>query len=314
MKNGSRALRQKNFDQSALEPLLAQALTFAAIAVFITDVDGKIVWINDAFSRLSGYSPDEALGRTPAILRSGKQHDTFYAQLWQTILAGHNWKGEVVDQRKDGTLYTADEIITPLRNSEGTITHFIAIQHDITRRIEEGEQDHHLAYHDFLTDLPNRASFLASQNLSITNAEHVDCMFATLFLDLDNFKPVNDNLGHQIGDHLLAAVAARLRSAVRQTDIVARIGGDEFAILLTDIPNVEVVSVLACKLIDALSRPFVLDEQKIKINVSIGIAMYPVDGKEPEALLMHADNAMYKAKCRGGNNYEFYSAVLSLAP
>jgi diguanylate cyclase (GGDEF)-like protein/PAS domain S-box-containing protein len=300
-----------NPQQPAQQSLLAHALASTANAIFITDEAGRIVWVNDAFSRLSGYSPEDLIGRTPAILQSGKQGHSFYTQLWQTLVAGNVWQGEIVDQRKDGSLYTVDEIITPLFNEQGVITHFIAIQHDITRQKQDGERDRHLAYHDALTDLPNRANFLDVQQQAISRAKRTQHMLATLFLDLDKFKPINDTLGHHTGDQLLAAVAERLRAAVRQADIVARFGGDEFAILLTNLSDAEVATALARKLIDTLSQPFVLRGRKINVSASIGIAIYPADGEEPEALLMNADKAMYQAKCHGGNNYQLYGTALS---
>lgn len=288
--------------------LLAKALASTASAVFISDEAGKIVWINDAFSRLSGFSPDEVIGRTPAILQSGKQGSSFYAQLWRTILAGNVWQGEIVDKTKDGRLYTVDQIITPLFNEHGFITHFIAVQHDITQRKQESERDHHLAYHDVLTGLPNRLTFLDMQQNAILQARPTRHMIATLFIDLDRFKPINDNFGHHMGDQLLVAVADRLRAAIRQSDMVARFGGDEFAVLLRKIPDLEVATALARKLLDSLSRPFVIRGQSLKIGASIGIAIYPDAGEDAETLLINADKAMYDAKCEGGNSYHVYDA------
>ena len=291
------------------QSLLAQALVSAANAIFITDEAGQIIWVNDAFARLSGFAPEDAIGRTPAILKSGRQSPSFYKQLWQTILSGHVWQGEVVDQRKDGSLYMVDEIITPLFDAQGAITHFIAIQHDITQFRQEGERDRHLAYHDVLTGLPNRAHFLGIQQRAISDAERTQRMLATLFLDLDGFKPINDTFGHHTGDQLLIAVADRLRAGVRQADTVARFGGDEFAVLVTDLLDREVAAALACKLLGAIGRPFMLRGQKINVSASIGIAIYPSDGENPETLLINADNAMYQVKHRGGNNYQFYDGT-----
>jgi diguanylate cyclase (GGDEF)-like protein/PAS domain S-box-containing protein len=298
--------------QPAAQALLARALASVANAIFMTDQTGKIIWANDAFVRLSGYSLDEIIQHTPAILKSGRQSSDFYAQLWQTIQAGKVWQGEVVDRRKDGSLYTVDEIITPLLNEQGSVTHFIAIQHDITGRKQESDLARHLAYHDALTDLPNRANFLGLQEQAISHARRNNYMLATLFLDLDRFKPVNDTLGHHIGDQLLEAVAERMRTAVRQADTVARIGGDEFAILICNLEDTKVAIRLAQKLLDTLARPFVLRGHEIHISASIGISIYPADGEEPESLLIHADQAMYQAKCHGGNSYRLYNASLSV--
>jgi len=301
--------RTGNPQKAAGPSLLAHALASTASAILITDSSGEIVWINEAFSRLSGYLPEELIGRTPALLKSGKQSHAFYSELWQTILEGKVWQGEVVDQRKDGSLYMVDEIITPLFDRQGGITHFIAIQHDITQQRKSSEREHHLAYHDALTDLPNRLHFLDLQQQAISHARRTQNMLATLFLDLDRFKAVNDTLGHHAGDLLLSAVAERLRSAVRQADVVARFGGDEFAVLLTNLPDAGVAVALARKLLELLARPFVLRGEKIEIGASIGIAIYPADGEDAETLLMNADKAMYQAKCRGGNSYQLFGEM-----
>ena len=297
----------------AQEPLLAQALTSTATAIFITDCNGKFVWLNDAFSKLSGYAWEDLIGHTPALLKSGRQPDTFYAQLWQTLQSGHVWQGEIVDQRKDGVLYIVDEVITPLFNACGAITHFIAIQHDITRRKAENDHDHQLAYQDFLTGLPNRASFTRCQQQAVTEAALHRKQLATLFVDLDHFKPVNDLYGHQTGDELLVAVAERLHAAVRHEDLVARIGGDEFAIVLRRLPDRGIASALAQKIIGTVSAPYAIQGRDIRIGASIGIAVYPEDGKTPATLMEHADQAMYRAKSLGGNRYQFYAAALDSA-
>jgi diguanylate cyclase (GGDEF)-like protein/PAS domain S-box-containing protein len=291
--------------------LLAHALAAIANAIFITDDASKIVWVNDAFCKLSGYTAQETIGRTPAMLQSGRQDHAFYAQLWRTIRAGQVWQGEIDDARKDGSVYTVDEVITPLHDAEGAVTHFIVIQHDITQRKQQIEREHRLAYHDVLTGLPNRTALREAQQKAISQAQRKRHMLATLFIDLDGFKPVNDSLGHHTGDQLLAAVAERLRGGVRQVDTIARFGGDEFAVLVADLQDGAVAEALARKLLDALAQPFALRGRHVKISASIGIALYPADGEDPETLLMHADKAMYQAKCRGGNHYQLYDPTFS---
>ncbi|MGZ3236944.1 MAG: diguanylate cyclase domain-containing protein [Burkholderiaceae bacterium] len=309
----SQTTNSKKIAPQPPQALMAQALASAANAIFITDEVGQIIWVNNAFVRLSGYTPEDTIGRTPAVLKSGRPSQSVYSKMWQTNLAGPGWKGEVVDQRKDGSSYTVEEVITPLFDKEGVITHFLAIQHDITQRKKESEHDHYLAYHDVLTGLPNRAFFLDVQQKVISHAKRSQHMIATLFLDLDGFKPINDAFGHHMGDQLLVAVAERLRATVRQADVVARFGGDEFAVLITDIIDVNIAASLAQKLIDILSKPFVLRGQKLNLHASVGIAIYPTDGNDPETLLTNADKAMYQAKYHGGNNFQFYDAKIDQA-
>jgi diguanylate cyclase (GGDEF)-like protein/PAS domain S-box-containing protein len=293
------------------ERLLADALSSIANAIFITDRNGCIVWANQACCRLTGYALEELLGCTPSLLKSGMQSASFYAELWRTVLAGNVWRGILIDRRKDRTLYTVDETITPLMDEQGAITHFIAIQHDISVQKQEHARDHYLAYHDVLTGLPNRALFLDLLRQAISHAKRMDNALALLFLDLDNFKTVNDTFGHDLGDRLLLAVAERLSAAVRKSDTVARFGGDEFAILLPDLLASGVASTLAGKLTDTIARPFVIAVQKISIGISIGIAICPADGEEPDELMRKADQAMYLAKKRGGNNYQFTNGHVS---
>lgn len=290
---------------------LVNALESIANAIFITDQTGHIVWMNQAFSRLCGYAPEELFGNTPAMLNSDMQSKPFYVDLWQTILSGKVWRGIIIDRRKDGTLYTVDETITPLLNEHGSITHFIAIQQDMTLQSQQQEQERYLAYHDMLTGLPNRGHFIKLLEQEMLHAARAKEMFAVLFLDLDKFKPVNDTFGHDVGDRLLQAVAERLQSAIRKSDTVARFGGDEFAILLVGLLDMEVAITIACKLVSTLAQPFVIGEHKIHIGVSIGIAMYPADGKTQEELTRKADQAMYAAKQQGGNSYRFYSNTFS---
>jgi diguanylate cyclase (GGDEF)-like protein/PAS domain S-box-containing protein len=286
--------------------LLAAAMASMASAIFITDARGIILWVNDAFTRLSGYSSVEAVGRSPAILHSGRQDRAFYALLWKTILSGGVWQGEVIDRHKSGRVYVVDEIITPLFDQHGVASHFIAIQHDVTQRKHETERDRHLAYHDFLTGLPNRASFLPMLQSALARASRDSGQLACLFIDLDKFKPVNDAFGHHIGDKLLSAVGARLRASIRKSDVIARIGGDEFAVLLHDKVSPALACHVAETLLRNLARPFMIDAHRICIAGSIGLALYPDDGLRVDDLMMSADSAMYQAKMRGGNSYYWH--------
>lgn len=297
--------------QCAPADLLAAALATMASAIFITDAKGIILWTNDAFTTLSGYSALEAVGRTPAILNSGRQDRSFYTLLWETLLAGRVWQGEVIDRHKSGRLYVVDEIITPLFDQHGVASHFIAIQHDVTQRQQELARQKHLANHDILTGLPNRASFLPALQLAVDRASRHSGRLALFFIDLDRFKPVNDEFGHHIGDQLLSAVGARLRGAIRKSDFVARIGGDEFVVLLHEDVSRALARTLAAKLLCTLERHFMIGPHRLSIGGSIGLAFYPDDGLCVEDMLRHADAAMYQAKHGGGRAYRCYRAGMS---
>ncbi|MGQ5525133.1 diguanylate cyclase domain-containing protein [Chitinimonas sp. PSY-7] len=285
------------------QKLLIRAFVTAANAVMITDRYGHIVWVNKALCRLSGFNEDELLGKTPNILRSGVQSAAFYQVLWETILAGQPWQGELVERSKDGTLFTVNQIITPLFDDEGAITHFIAIQHDMTSQGNEREKIKHLAYHDSLTGLANRQYFLDMLASAIDAAAKQHKMLAVMFLDLDHFKSVNDNLGHAIGDKLLIAVAGRLLGAVRKSDLVARLGGDEFTVLVTDLADINDVKAIANQLVTAISQPFVFDQLQVLTHPSIGISLYPRDGSSADELLAKADAEMYRVKAQGGSGW-----------
>lgn len=295
------------------DALLASALASVANAIFITDTTGHIRWANRAFCRLSGYSIEELLGHTPKLLKSGMQRDAFYAELWRTIRAGKAWRGILVDRAKDGARYTVDQTITPLLDANGAITHFIAIQQDVLPPGPIEEQDHYLARHDLLTGLPNRLHFREIGQQQLADARGRAHPFAVLFVDLDKFKEVNDNFGHASGDGLLLAVAQRLTRAVRESDTVARFGGDEFAILLAKFSDRRVVTSLAHKLNHAMAQPFVVGDKTLHISASIGAAICPADGDDPDELMRKADEAMYSVKKRGGNGFQFYDAGPSLS-
>jgi diguanylate cyclase (GGDEF)-like protein/PAS domain S-box-containing protein len=306
-----RTPRSEHIQEPVEQGLLAKALATVGDPIFIADQSGHIVWVNAAFSERSGFSSQEAIGHTPSFLKSGSHDTAFYRELWQTILAGRVWRGEVVERRKDGSLYTAEEVITPLRDDKGTVTHFLAIQHDITLRKQEAEREHFLAYHDALTGLNNRVLFLDLVQQAISHSKGSLRPLALLFLDLDNFKMVNDTFGHETGDRLLIAVAERISAAVRKTtDAVARLSGDEFAILQTGLRDSQAALSLARKLLHSVSQPFVLEGRTVQTAASIGIAMYPTDGELPEDLLRKADKAMYLAKGRGGSNCQLYDPAL----
>ncbi|WP_179958195.1 sensor domain-containing diguanylate cyclase [Chitinimonas arctica] len=292
------------------QTLLALALTSIANAIFITDSTGCVIWVNEAFCRLSGYAPQDIVGHSPSLLQSGRQDGYFYRRLWRTIQSGKVWHQEIVNKRKDGTFYTVEEIITPLYDANGKISHFIAFQHDLGKRRERNQRQQFLAYHDSLTGLINRPRFMEQLEETLTQSQHDHCRMALLFIDLDHFKEVNDQYGHTVGDRLLKAVARRLRSAVRQDDIVARLGGDEFTVIVKCLSQPEPATLMAEKLVASVGRPYHLANHSLEIGASIGIALYPEDGDTPTQLLEHADEAMYRAKQAGRDGWRRYGDCL----
>ena len=297
-------------DQEQLR-LQGSALSAAANSIFITDKHGRITWANEAFYRLSGFSMEELVGQTPRILKSGKQDSEFYKNIWQMILAGNVWNGEVVERRKNGELYTVHQMITPLTDGSGEITHFIAVHEDITARKDAEARIAQMAYRDSLTGLCNRAELHHRVEQAVQDAKRHSRSLALHYIDLDRFKVVNDTLGHSVGDSLLQAVARRLENSLRTSDTAARIGGDEFAVLQPEIANVEGAAMLASKIINAMVEPFRLAGRDIHISPSIGISIFPLDSSQPDELLKNADMAMYQAKNQGRNNFQFFTSTLN---
>ena len=290
---------------------LSRALERTGDAVIITDRFGVIEYVNPAFEAMSGYSSQEALGKNPNIIKSGKHDAGFYKQLWETLLSGEDYRGVIINRKKDGTIYYEEKTISPLRDDKGDISNFVATGKDITERIQTQEKLHHLAHHDVLTGLPNRTLFIDRLTQGLLHARRHGYALAVMFLDMDRFKVINDSLGHDTGDQLLQEFGKRLVACVRSSDTVARLGGDEFTILLEDMADPDDVATVADKVINTLSTPFVLDGRELFMTTSIGVSVFPGDGDDVRSMLKNADTAMYRAKELGRNNYQFYSADMS---
>lgn len=299
-------------DREALR-LWAAAMATIANPVFITDRDGRIQWVNEGFVRLSGYPVEEVLDRTPGFLGSGQHEPELFRELWSTILSGRVWHGEVVNRRKDGSLFTVQETITPLRGADDEITHFVAVHEDITARKAAEGRIRQMALYDFLTGLPNRALFERRLTEAMAGGDGGGHGVAVLFIDLDRFKTINDTLGHRVGDELLKAVGQRLRECTRERDTVARFGGDEFAVVLSDLQGADEAAAAATRILDAAAQPYQIAGREVFVTVSIGIALFPGDTTDAASALRDADVAMYRAKDLGRNRYQFHSADLSEA-
>lgn len=286
--------------------MLSLAVQHADNAMFIATRDGLIKWQNEALSRLSGYSTAEIMNQNPRLFSSGQMDKEFWADMWQTILVGRRWHGEVTNRHKDGSLYPIIQNISPIFNDLGKITHFLAVQQDVSQQKAMEREIQHLAQHDGLTGLPNRGLFLDRIQQAIVQSQRAGTQFALLFLDLDGFKEVNDTHGHSAGDRLLCLAAERLKSCVRGGDTVARLGGDEFTILLLNVGSIADVETAVNKVLPHLAAPYDMGGYSVTVTASIGICLFPEHGIEMEKLLSCADKAMYRAKQTGKNNYKFY--------
>ena len=280
--------------------------------IVITDSSGVIQSVNPAFSRITGYSRDEVLGQTPAILKSGRQSADFYEHMWRQLKAEGYWQGEVVNRRKSGLLYTEHLTITGIPDGYGGIRHYVAVFSDITQRKQAEERLHFLANHDALTGLPNRTLFGEKLQSAIDQAREHGQHMALMFIDLDRFKLINDTLGHQAGDELLVKIASRLQAEAPLGSTVARLAGDEFTLLLPNVGSPNAVASLAQDILDGIAGEVVLGgNSKVFVSASLGIAMFPEDGSTADSLLVNADAAMYRAKNRGKNTFQFYTADMN---
>lgn len=285
----------------------SSAIEQIADAVMITDVDGRIEYVNPSFEEMTGYRRAEVLGRPSNVLKSGKQGKAFYRRLWETISRGDSFNEVIINRKKNGELYHEVKTITPLKDSAGRITHYISTAKDISDHMAIQERLEHMAHHDALTGLPNRVLLQDRLDQLVARQEWNNRFIAVMFLDLDRFKMINDTLGHDVGDLLLKEVAHRLQACVRPGDTVARLGGDEFAIVLSDVAHKEDIDHVARKILAALKTPAEIRGHELHVTTSIGISQCPGDATTVKGLLKNADVAMYQAKHRGKNNHQFYS-------
>ncbi|MDD5028361.1 MAG: diguanylate cyclase [Rhodoferax sp.] len=276
-------------------------------AVTVTDASNTIISVNPAFTVVTGYDSCDVIGKTPSLLASGTHDDAFYQQMWQGVNSPGGWHGEIRNRRKSGQLYVEWLSIKRVCDAQGVLTNYVAVFSDISERKASEERMHHLAHYDVLTELPNRALLGDRLSQAVAVAQREQQHLALMFIDLDKFKPVNDTLGHPVGDQLLQAVAARLKQCVlRDSDTVARIGGDEFVVMLLDVASVQDAMVVATKIRNALEQPFVLGAHTVSISSSLGIAIYPEHGDTEAVLLKNADTAMYYAKDSGRNRVQIF--------
>ena len=279
--------------------------------ILITDLQNHIQRVNPAFTKITGYLPEEVQGQKTSFLASGRHSKDFYKQMWQHIHQTGHWQGEIWNRKKNGEIYVAWVSISIITDDMGSPLQYMAIISDISRLHEGIETVRYLANYDSLTRLPNRLLFHDNLMQAQVWARRHHQSFALMFIDLDGFKPVNDTLGHAIGDELLQNVAQRLLNCVRDTDTCARLGGDEFTIILTEVEDLSAVPEVADRILDTLHQPFILANRSVEISASIGIALYPQDSGDADNLLQCADLAMYEAKRLGKGRYCFYKKFKS---
>jgi diguanylate cyclase (GGDEF)-like protein/PAS domain S-box-containing protein len=292
--------------------MMAMVFENSRDAVIITDADANIVMVNPAFSQVTGYTPAEVMGKNPRILGSGRQTQTYYRTLWRNLRENGFWQGELWNQRKNGEQYPSLSAISAVRQGDGTLTHYVGLSRDITQQKESEARITKLAYRDALTDLPNRLLLRDRADLGLASAHRDGHTMALLFVDLDHFKNINDSLGHAIGDRLLVEVARRMRAALREMDTVGRLGGDEFLLLLPD-ADADAAAHVAQKLLTEVAKPVRIDAHTLTVTPSVGISLFPKDGRSFDELMKSADTAMYRAKERGRNTYHFADAEMNQA-
>jgi len=300
---------QKNTEEQL--KILSQACEQSPVSIVITDHQGAIHYANPKFAEISGYTLSEVIGQNPRVLKSGETSPEEYQYLWTTITSGKTWHGEFHNRKKNGELYWERASISPIFNTQGVITHFVAVKEDITLRKQQEEQLYFQANFDPVTHLPNRTLAMDRLNQAIEIAYRHHHKTAVMFIDLDRFKAINDTLGHDQGDELLRETGQRLQSCLRKTDTVARLGGDEFLVILPKIKTAVEVAAIARRILNLLRHPLQLDLHEVFVNASIGVAIYPEDGSQNSDLLKNADTAMYAAKADGRNTFKFFTAAMN---
>lgn len=291
--------------------LAAKVLESTTEGVVIADTEGNVVSINHAFTEISGFTEEDLLGKNPRLWKSEHHDQSFYQKMWSSLLDTGEWQGEIWNRRKNGDIYPAWVTINQIKDEQKKLTNYVSVYSDISIIKESQKRLQFLAHHDPLTNLPNRLLFTDRLEHALRHAHRQGFSVSVLFLDLDNFKQINDGLGHPIGDRLLQVAADRLSTQVRETDTVARIGGDEFAILLEGTADSERAALVAEKILTVFGEALKIDEHNLHVSASLGISIYPDDGEDVDSLVKNADAAMYRAKDKGKNQYCFYTYDLT---
>jgi diguanylate cyclase (GGDEF)-like protein/PAS domain S-box-containing protein len=296
---------------ASLLKLAAGVFTHAREAIMITDAKGIIVDVNQSFTHITGYPREEVLGKNPRILSSGRQNTDFYASMWRDLNGKGHWYGEQWNRRKSGEVFAAMQTISAVRNEAGVIDHFVSLFSDITAFKTHQQELEHIAHYDALTALPNRALLGDRLRQALHQGQRRGQLLAVVFLDLDGFKGVNDQYGHEVGDHLLIGLAKRMRQALRDGDTLARIGGDEFVAVLVDLGEASACVPMLSRLLNAASQMVVVGGLSLKVSASLGVTFAnPTEETDADLLLRQADQAMYQAKLAGKNRYHVFDAEM----
>ncbi len=301
-------------EQKRLEQKLHQAAAVfenTTESVVVTDPNANVLAVNRAFTEITGYQPHEVLGNTPRLWRSQRHDAAYYQAMWASVLETGEWRGEIWNRRKNGDVFPALLTINSVRDETGAVINYIAIMTDISALKSTQERFEHLAHHDPLTDLPNRLLFNARLEYALEHAHREKQRVAVMFIDLDDFKSVNDTLGHPVGDELLQEVARRLSGQLRKQDTVARLAGDEFSVILEDVKDSEDAVRVAKKLLAAFDVPVRVGTHELHVTISVGISFFPGDGENATALVKNADAAMFRSKREGRNRCSLYTPELT---
>lgn len=290
---------------------LKYTLDQAAI-VSIADSRGRIIYVNDLFCEISQYNLEELIGKDHRLLNSGYHPKEYFKEMWKQIGSGHTWEGEVRNRKKDGSIYWVQATIVPFMNEQGRPLKYISIRKEITKQKQLEEEIFHLAYHDPLTNLPNRRMFMNQLRSEIIERNNSKSKLSILFIDLDNFKLINDKWGHDAGDLVIKDAAYKIKEAIRPTDMVARLGGDEFIVLLKDVEDEKDISKYVKQILANFQTPMSTSSQEYSLTCSIGIATYPENGDSAEQLITNADNALYHVKGRGKNDFSFFNNKMKI--
>jgi diguanylate cyclase (GGDEF)-like protein/PAS domain S-box-containing protein len=310
-----------DINNMGLNSEISESLRISAVAfetndaIMITDADANIIRVNQAFLDITGYSTNEVIGKNPRMMNSGKQDKSFYAEMWRQLTQTGFWSGEIIDKRKNGELYPKLAKITAVKDEQQKITHYVAVYTDLSERKRSEAEIRNLAFYDALTKLPNRHLFFDRFIAALTSASRLNSIGAILLIDLDRFKILNDTVGHDCGDLLLIEVATRLNACVREMDTVARLGADEFIVLVENVSDNQddasrKIGLVAEKIRESLASPYYCSGHQILSSPSIGVSLYDGNEKSVDLLLQHAEMAMYQAKGAGRNSIRFFDPVM----